>query len=390
MNEFDVVHVTQPTTEGVANVVLSIANRQANSGKQVGVVSPANHDFWGRLSPKVATIQWDASRDLGLNLLAEYRSYRRVTAKLKAKTAHLHSSKAGLIGRIAPAFADNVVFQPHGWSFEATRQPLTSLVRGWERYATSRRSHRIVCVSSGEKLADNRIALSQNVDVVPNSIDIRRWDQQQDFSRAVACERLGLESDHLHVVTIGRVAEQKGPDLLLKVWPEIADLFPNARAHWLGDGPMLDRCRGLASEQSGIAFHGPTKDAACWLRTADVVVMPSRWEGHSLALLEAMASSVPVIAFDVAGFRETLDGGAGIVVPAGDVDAMKKALASMLASTPSKRESMGKFGREVIECRYCLEHQVRLLERVYSLEQIDSVSPMKIGYAMTDSTTSAN
>jgi len=48
MNEFDIIHVTQPTTEGVANVVVSIANWQANSGKKVGVVSPANLDFWDR------------------------------------------------------------------------------------------------------------------------------------------------------------------------------------------------------------------------------------------------------------------------------------------------------------------------------------------------------
>ncbi|WP_420713241.1 glycosyltransferase family 4 protein, partial [Streptomyces sp. Tu 6176] len=101
------------------------------------------------------------------------------------------------------------------------------------------------------------------------------------------------------VVCVGRLCRQKGQDVLLRAWGPVAERVPGARLVLVGDGPDHDRLRDLAPPS--VAFTGAVADPLPWYRAADVVVLPSRWEGMALAPLEAMACARPVVAADVGG-----------------------------------------------------------------------------------------
>ncbi|MFY9488387.1 MAG: glycosyltransferase family 4 protein [Solirubrobacterales bacterium] len=116
----------------------------------------------------------------------------------------------------------------------------------------------------------------------------------------------------------------------------------------LGEGPLLDESRDRVAHhglEAVIRFHGRRNDLLSWLTRADVVLLPSRWEGFGLILAEAAACGRPAIAFDVGGAREVIvHGETGLLVRPGDVSGLAGALEDLYHDAPL-REQMGRDGR---------------------------------------------
>lgn len=140
-----------------------------------------------------------------------------------------------------------------------------------------------------------------------------------------------FQGDGPLAVCVGRICLQKGQDILLRAWPELLGAVPGARLALVGDGPDMERLRRAAPP--GVHFAGAARDIRPWLRAADLVVLPSRWEGMALAPLEAMACGRPVLVSDVSGARESLPPGQGrlCLVEPEDPTALAKALVGLLA-----------------------------------------------------------
>src|SRR5262249_10264896 len=106
------------------------------------------------------------------------------------------------------------------------------------------------------------------------------------------------------VVTLGRHDDIKGQDQLVRAAPLLRKRWPGARIVLVGDGPRTEAWKALARElgvEDAVSFPGRVEKAAPFLEAADVYVAPSHFEGISLALLEAMAWRLPVVASDVPG-----------------------------------------------------------------------------------------
>lgn len=143
------------------------------------------------------------------------------------------------------------------------------------------------------------------------------------------------------VLAIGRHVAQKGLDLLLAAWARVIASRPDARLHIVGDGPLQAGLRAQA-EALGLAasveWIAPTRDVEAQFRQAALFVLPSRYEGMPLALLEAQALGVPAVAFDCpTGPRDILTPDTGVLVPAGDVKAFADAILALLADAGRRR-----------------------------------------------------
>jgi glycosyltransferase involved in cell wall biosynthesis len=199
------------------------------------------------------------------------------------------------------------------------------------------------------------------MEVVPNGIDPEAHTPASEGDRAAARRRLGLDDVPL-VVCVGRLTRAKGQDLLLDAWPSVRTEVPEARLILVGDGPeeriLRDR-RG-----PGVRLVGRRDDVPEWLAAADVVAIPSRWEGMSLVMLEAMARGRSVVSTDVAGARDALEDGAGEVVAGGDGGALARSLARRLLA-PEMAAAEGRLGRARVEERYPFSRTVDLVEGVY-------------------------
>ena len=147
------------------------------------------------------------------------------------------------------------------------------------------------------------------------------------------------------VLAVGRHVAQKGFDLLLRAWVDVARQRPEARLRIVGDGPLRAEHEALAARlgvAGSIEWLAPTPQVERLYREAAVFVLASRYEGMPLALLEAQALGVPAVAFDCpTGPAEILSAETGRLVPAGDTSALAAALIELLSSAPL-RADMGR------------------------------------------------
>jgi glycosyltransferase involved in cell wall biosynthesis len=340
-----ILHVSQPVTEGVAVVLADLAEFQRANGWDVHVACPYSGWLVNRLNQNgISVHEWNATRSPGLSALAEVRELMAVVRRVRPDVVHLHSSKAGLAGRLALRGTVTTVFQPHAWSFLASGKVMARASAVWERLAV-RWTDLVVAVSGGELHEGYRRGIEPRRTVIaPNGVDVHRFAPQD---QADARARLGLGPQPL-AVCIGRLARQKGQDLLLDCWPQVVEQIPNAQLALVGDGPEHERL--LASGGAGVRLHGNTSVPEDWYAAADVVVVPSRWEGMALVALEAMACERCVVGFDVAGLAESV-GDAGAIVPAEDTESLARALTRRLADTElSARE--GRRGRARVVTLY--------------------------------------
>ncbi|MCS7477270.1 glycosyltransferase [Umezawaea endophytica] len=324
-----VVHVTQPVEAGVAAVVLDLALAQRARGWSVVVVCPPSGWLADRARGLGIDVRaWRASRQPGPGLVGEVLSLRRILARLTPDVVHLHSSKAGLVGRLAVRGRVPTVFQPHLWSFQTARGALRAVSAAWERRA-SRWTDLVVCVSDDELIIGRDVGVAADAEVVCNGVDT---DRLRPRDGGAARSVLGLAGDGPLAVCVGRLATLKGQDQLLSAWPEVLVRVPDARLVLVGDGPEGHGWRSThpVAGHGSVRWWGHSDDPAPFYAAADVVVLPSRAEGMALVPLEAMASGRSVVAFDVGGVRQSV-GDAGAVVPAGDVGALAVAVACRLA-----------------------------------------------------------
>ncbi|MGW0534166.1 glycosyltransferase [Streptomyces sp. NPDC003032] len=366
-----ILHVSRPVDGGVARVVTGLAAAQAAAGMDVHVACP-DEGVLARLPPGVRHHPWAASRSPGPRLRAEARELNRVIASVRPTLVHAHSAKAGLAARIALRGRIPTVFQPHAWSFEAVGGATALLARLWERRA-ARWTTRIVCVSEAEWVTGRRAGIAGSYSVIPNGVDV---DHFVPGPPETARNRLlpGSFARAPLVVCVGRLCRQKGQDVLLRAWSSVTARVPGARLVLVGDGPDAARLREGAD--ASVTFAGAARDAADWYRAADVVVLPSRWEGMALAPLEAMACARPVVVTDVDGARESLPSGcrAHALVPPEDPSALARALVALLRDG-ELRDALGRRGR-----RHVLDHH----DARRAADAIDVVYRELLGAAPTE------
>lgn len=352
-----VLHVAQPTTAGVARGVAALAEDQQRRGWAVTVACPDDGDLPSWLPALgVRHEPWHATRAPGPQLASEVLGLRRVLARVRPDIVHLHSSKAGAVGRLCLRGRLPVLFQPHAWSFAALEGRTAAVALRWERFAT-RWTDVIVCVSDGERREGEAAGIRGAFLTAPNGVDLSRYAVADAGDVARARTSLGIGPSPL-AVCVGRVCRQKGQDLLLTAWPEVRRQVPGARLALVGDGPDRPRLEALAGE--GVDWVGDVADVRPWLTASDVVALPSRWEGLAFTMLEAMATGRSVVTASVSGSEVLADGTAGAVVPVESPRALADALTTRLAN-PSVSAAEGRAARALAVQHYDRRRQQELV-----------------------------
>ncbi len=192
----------------------------------------------------------------------------------------------------------------------------------------------------------------RDVVIIENGIDTAPFHADPDARRDIR-RALGIPEDAWVVGSVGRLAGEKNFDLFLRAAaPLLGEMW---RVLLVGDGAEGPALRLLVAGFAGAPFvhmPGMRGDIPQLLAALDVFVISSRSEGLPLVLLEAMASALPVIATAVGGIPGVLaNSGAGILVPSGDEDALRAALASLEGNRGHATE-MGRLGRELALAHY--------------------------------------
>lgn len=282
---------------------------------------------------------------------------RALLRELRPDLVHTHSTKAGLLGRLAARLEGiPAVHTAHAWSFSdgiaARRKAFAVPLEALAGLVTER----FIVVSAADEEVARRwhVARARQVTVVHNGVaDVpHRADP--------------AGGDPPVIVMVARLADPKDPGLLLRALAGVSEPW---RLRLVGDGP--DRAAveaevarlGLGDR---VELLGARLDVAEQLAGAQVAALVSRQEGFPLVVLEAMRAGLPVVASDVGGIREAVeDGRTGRLVPRGDEAALREALRALLGDAALRRR-WGAAGRERYERQFTSEHMVAGTRAVYA------------------------
>ena len=357
-----VLHVSVPTSGGVATVATRYIRDQVERGWNVTVACPSRGDLGYAAREAGATVRWWRADAHESTLPGTVVRLNRIVREMSPDVVHLHSGRAGLAGRLVVRDRIPTVFQPHAWSFLGPRGGLRGASLRWERYA-ARWAGELICVSSAEHELGESLGIHAPATVVPNGVDLAEFRPAGDRDRIHARKLLGLDDVPI-ALCVGALTVQKGQQDLLADWPEVRARVPEAQLVLVGDGPDRGSLERLAAGMAGVSFVGARTDVPLWLAAADVVVVPSRWEGMALVPLEAMACARSVVATDVNGVADSVPADAGAIVPLDDPAALVGQLALRLED-PVLAGQEGWRGRSHVEAKHDATVSARELARVY-------------------------
>jgi glycosyltransferase involved in cell wall biosynthesis len=205
---------------------------------------------------------------------------------------------------------------------------------------------------------------------------IRNGIELQPFEDAVPALRRGFASDDTLIVgLIGRLSWEKGVDIFLRAVARVLVEFPGARFVVVGEGPDKDKLEQLVDElkiRESVSMLGRRDDMPSVYASLDVMVSASRQEGLPMAILEGMASSLPLVAAGVGELPTVvLDGRTGVLVPAGDPDSLATKIVDLLRDR-AMRERLGAAARRRVEEEYSAARMTNDYLCVYA-EAIEAV-----------------
>lgn len=370
MTKIRILHVIRPAAGGMKNHLLSL-------------IRLARRDVF---EPMAACPPGDMARelaDLGIKVfilplagelapLQDSSVVRRLAAILKdnkINILHAHSSKAGLVGRLAGRLAGTPVifFTAHNSIFyeEWPRWKKNTFALAEKLLAGF--TTRIIAVSGvlREELLAREGLPPDKVVTVYNGIDPRPFMETPRRKEPLAS--LGLPGGDAVVGTVARLAPQKGVIYFIRA---AACLAPYHRANFLvvGDGPLRPDLEEEAKRlgiKERVFFLGQRDDVAKILPCLDIFVLSSVTEGLPLTILEAMAAARPVVAARVGGIPEAVrDGATGLLVPPRDEKLLAESIGDLLTNR-EKVEHFGESGRRLVLERFTAEAMVKACEKLY-------------------------
>lgn len=207
--------------------------------------------------------------------------------------------------------------------------------------------------------------------VIYNGVDVSRFDADVEINRAR--ENLEIEAADPVVLFVGRMAWQKGPDLLVESMPGLVNYYPRARFVFAGDGDMRTgleaRVRSMGLESAArFVGHRSAADLVHLYKAADVVCVPSRNEPFGIVILESWSAAKPVVVTRNGGPAEFVRHGETGLVISDNPDSVGWGLGTALADLDTAHE-MGNRGRRVAETRFSWDAIAERTEAVYESVQ---------------------
>lgn len=325
-----IAHITAPAAfGGLERVVSGLARETAARGHRVVLVlildASAPIPAWAQALAELGVIVEPIrlpSRAYG----AERAAVRAIIERYGIQVLHTHGYRTDVVHR-ATARACGVpqVSTVHGFTHSGWKGRFYE----WLQLRALRGMDAVVAVSTPLE------ALLLRAGVSPKSI--RRIVNgpvaplKSPLSRAAARARLGLDTDGAVVGWVGRLSEEKGPDLLVRT---AAQLPATATVAVVGDGPMRQECEALSRElgiSARIRFAGAVDDASLLYSAFDLLLVSSRTEGTPMVVLEAAMGLVPIAAFAVGGLPDMLRDGRGWLVEPENVASLAAAASEAIA-----------------------------------------------------------
>ena len=303
-----------------------------------------------------------------LNDLRALFALYRIIRKGRFDIVHCHSTKAGLLGRIAAWLAKTpkIYFTIHGWSFYNVGEygHIKHLLIFFEKML-AKITDMIICVSINDKIEgiNKKIAYENKFTVIHNGIS-----SSQAYIRGILRDKIDANEFDVIFGFVARLAYPKNPLLFLKVAKQISKSYKQAKFVLIGDGPLYDECRKFVKVNNlgkNVFLLGLRKNARSFLIDMDVFILTSQFEGLPLTIIEAMFAKLPIIATDVGGIGELVQNEKnGFLVSADNCEELVESMKDLIEN-PGKRIKMGKESQKIAIDNYTLDKMIQKYNELY-------------------------
>jgi len=301
------------------------------------------------------------------DLLALIEIYRFIK-KNNIEIVHTHSSKAGVLGRLAARIAKvKVIFHTvHGWSFNDYQPNMARLFFIWLERLIARLTDKLIVVSDYDKQKGlyNHIGKENKYTLIHYGIDYAEFGiKEQDIRK-----ELGISTNNSVVCMVSCFKPQKSPQDFIRLAFLVKKVSPETRFILVGDGVLRKKIKRLIRSfnlEREVILTGWRSDIPRILSVADVFVLTSLWEGLPISALEAMASSKPVVSTHTGGVADVIfEGKTGFLVPPQDVDKMSDRLIVLLKDK-NLRAQMGQNARDSLKFNFALMNMIKNTQDLY-------------------------
>lgn len=299
-------------------------------------------------------------------MLALYRRLRQI----KPAIVHTHSSKAGILGRLAAWLAGVpiIVHSIHGFGFASYQSPLQRRVLTAVEQVVARLTTAFIAVSEANRRVGIEWGLfvEEQCRVIRSGVDLKAIEQTR-IDRGKKALELGLDPDRPIVGMIAALKPQKAPLDFVRVAGRLHRTHPHVQFLLVGDGELRPAvAREIQDLRLGDSFHlvGWRRDVMEIVRCLDVCMLTSLWEGLPRVYVEAVASRVPVVGTNVDGAAEVIRNGVnGFLVEPGDIAALTSRVQVLLDDVALARRMREQGGSLPLE--FDIHEMVRRQEREY-------------------------
>jgi len=377
MNRIRVAHIITRLCKGGAQENTFHSLRLANRDRfDESLISGPTAGAEGSIEDRVAAAGIEIAREQTLirpvSPVNDARALVGLVRKLRRgnfQIVHTHTSKAGILGRLAAKLAGVpiIVHTPHGNVFDGYFSPWkTHLFIAAERRA-ARWTDRIIELTPGgiEEHLAQRIGRRKQFVSIFSGIDLKPYEEAR-AQRAATRSALGIHGDEFVVGAVGRLEPVKGFSYFMAAADDIAARAPKACFVHVGDGSEAPALQSKAAGLNGrVKFLGLRDDVPALMAAFDVLVVPSLNEGMGRVILEAGAAGTPVVATRVGGIPEIVrEGTTGLLVPPRDAKSIAGAVLG-LANDRAKAGAMGDAARRFVAPDFSLERMVMRIEALY-------------------------
>jgi len=371
MRKSRIIHLqVLPILSGVQKSMLDIISRLDPNKYDITVLCQTEGDLTQALKQKnirFITLP-ELKREINpyYDLLAFLKLYKLLKHG-KYDLVHTHSSKPGIIGRLAAKAAGIkcIVHTVQGFAFHEHSSNMQIFLVGLLEKLAGMASHKVIFVNSKDRDVASKMKLVANHKMVTihNGVDLNQCNSANGVKNGN-----GIKKNGAMVGMVARLWEQKAPQDYIASIPKVVAKIPDAKFLVIGDGPLETELKKMSAKlgiEKNVQFLGWRQDINDLLKVIDVVVLPSLWEGLPVAILEAMALSKPIVATNIKGNNElVVHGETGYLVKPGNPEEISSYVLKLLNDQPLAKK-MGRLGYSRVKEKFALNKIVEQTSSLY-------------------------
>jgi len=376
MKKIKILHILEATIGGTRTHLNQLISHLDQNKFEIQVIVSTRRtpgfrrdiDMMKKIGVKVHVVDMVRKIKPLKDLLDLIKIYRIIKAE-QFDIVHAHSSKAGVLGRLAAYLAGIkiIFYTPHAFAFMGYSNRISHFFCRSIEKMLARLTMRIICVSESEKkIAIRNVCEKNKIIVIGNGVEPAFFSPQEK-QIDVLKHQLGIKNKKI-IGTVGDFRPQKNYDLFLKIAFEVTQVCQDITFLIIGDGERRLQIEKKITEYAlgkNIILLGRIDQVHQYYSIMDIFLLTSLWEGMPYSVLEAMAMGIPVVATNVPGLRDVVvDNITGYLVPPDKPGEIVLKVIHLLHDT-QKRQKFGLNGKEHIFKFFQIEAQVVKLEELY-------------------------